>query len=351
MIHLDTIPGALNRDELSIGYNAYSIYKTGLDEHGSGPYPLAIQAFGEYKLPGLIYLTIPAIALFDLTPFAIRLPTALLGVLTIPILGLFIFRITTSRKISLVTMGLIATLPWAVHASRSAFEPASALPFFFGGLSLILIAQSTRKQYLSFLFGLGGAVVLGLAGWIYNSSFLLAIPSMIGILAWHWRSNINRIFSLLNISTLTLLSVILLGSLLSSWNVIESRTQTTLFDRIQFHEQAFQYRQAMQNAGFSAQLATVLIRPEYLQVVALGQAYFSAFSPSLLLGGDSNPWHSLTDFGLPQFPVSVVLLMLLGVGWLVYTTPSYASLLIGLLLFFPVTNGITNDAPIINRLL
>jgi hypothetical protein len=47
----DSLPAALNRDEAAIGYNAMLLSQTGLDEWGRS-WPLALESFGGYKLPG-----------------------------------------------------------------------------------------------------------------------------------------------------------------------------------------------------------------------------------------------------------------------------------------------------------
>ena len=61
-------PPSLNWDEVSIGYNAYSILKTGRDEWGKFM-PVHFKAYGEYKLPVQIYSSIPGIAIFGLNEF------------------------------------------------------------------------------------------------------------------------------------------------------------------------------------------------------------------------------------------------------------------------------------------
>ena len=43
-------PPSLNWDEASIGYNAYSILKSGRDEWNKS-FPLHFKSYGEYKLP------------------------------------------------------------------------------------------------------------------------------------------------------------------------------------------------------------------------------------------------------------------------------------------------------------
>ncbi|MBI2599051.1 glycosyltransferase family 39 protein [Candidatus Curtissbacteria bacterium] len=80
---LGSTPPSLYWDEASLGYNAYSILKTGRDEHGKFLPTTNFAAFGDYKPPGYIYTTVPSIAIFGLTEFAIRFPSALFGTLTV----------------------------------------------------------------------------------------------------------------------------------------------------------------------------------------------------------------------------------------------------------------------------
>jgi len=81
-VNLGNHPPGLTWDEAGLGYNAYSILKTGRDEHGIFM-PLIFKSFGDYK-PGIyVYLTVPSIAVFGLTEFAVRFPSALAGTLTV----------------------------------------------------------------------------------------------------------------------------------------------------------------------------------------------------------------------------------------------------------------------------
>ena len=52
---INLIPPSLNWDEVSLGYNAYSLLKTGRDEWGT-VLPTIFRAYGDYKLPIYIYL-------------------------------------------------------------------------------------------------------------------------------------------------------------------------------------------------------------------------------------------------------------------------------------------------------
>jgi len=109
-------------DEASLGYNAYSILKTGKDEYGQF-LPLIFKSFGDYK-PGLyVYLTVPFVALFGLNPLAVRLPSVILGSLLPLLVYLLIIKLSPkSKSLALIAAALIAFNPWNIHYSRGAWE-------------------------------------------------------------------------------------------------------------------------------------------------------------------------------------------------------------------------------------
>src|SRR5579883_348793 len=76
---LDRVPAGFNQDEACNGYDAYSLLRTGRDQHGNF-LPVAIQAFNDYRMPLFDYsLTLP-VAVFGLHPAAVRLGAALWGI-------------------------------------------------------------------------------------------------------------------------------------------------------------------------------------------------------------------------------------------------------------------------------
>jgi 4-amino-4-deoxy-L-arabinose transferase-like glycosyltransferase len=109
-------------DEASLGYNAYSILKTGKDEYGKF-LPYIFKSFGDYK-PGLyVYLAVPFVAVFGLNPIAVRLPSVILGSLLPLLFYLFIVKVSPkSKKIALIAAALVAFNPWNIHFSRGAWE-------------------------------------------------------------------------------------------------------------------------------------------------------------------------------------------------------------------------------------
>lgn len=121
LYNLGNNPPSLYWDEASLGYNAYSILKTGKDEHERFLPLDTFPAFGDYKPPGYIYAAVPSIALFGTTEFAVRLPSAFFGILAvylIYLLGSLLF----SRKVGLVAAILLTISPWHLQVSRAAFE-------------------------------------------------------------------------------------------------------------------------------------------------------------------------------------------------------------------------------------
>lgn len=115
---LGRVPSGFVNDEAAFGYNAYSLIKTGRDEFGKA-WPVIFQSFGEGKLPVYVYLTMPSVAIFGLNEFAVRLPSALFGVLTVLVVS----------RWSLLAGLILATMPWHIHFSRAAFEANIALFF------------------------------------------------------------------------------------------------------------------------------------------------------------------------------------------------------------------------------
>jgi len=150
--NLGHIPVSLNWDEVSHGWNAYSILKTGQDEWGKA-FPIAnFRAYGDYPLPLNLYFTIPFIKAFGLNTLAIRLPHVLLGTLTI-LSSYFVFLGVTKRKdISLLGAFFVAIDPWLLFPSR--FVLQSNLSVFFITTAVALFVNGKFPlSFFNLLFG------------------------------------------------------------------------------------------------------------------------------------------------------------------------------------------------------
>src|ERR1700690_2543296 len=80
---------ALNADEASNGYDAYSLLLTGKDQHGNS-WPIDFQSFNDYK-PGLyVYIIMPFVKVMGLNEWSVRIPNAAIGVLSIYVIYLLV---------------------------------------------------------------------------------------------------------------------------------------------------------------------------------------------------------------------------------------------------------------------
>lgn len=124
---------AINPDEAAIGYNAYSLIKTGKDEHGVA-WPLHFKSFGDYKPGGYFYLVLPFVASLGLNTLAVRLPNIILSILSIYYLYKLILLLTKNKTLSLLTIFILSVSPWHIHFSRGAWESCTALSFLVLGV-------------------------------------------------------------------------------------------------------------------------------------------------------------------------------------------------------------------------
>lgn len=134
---LDSVPPPLNQDEASRGYDAWAILQTGADRHGQ-PWPLFLESFGagDFTAALTTYLTIPFVAALGPTVSAMRLPDALLGVLTVALLYLWLKRQIGTRT-GLLAAAVLATDPWHLALTRTAHE-SGFTPFLLVAAMLAL---------------------------------------------------------------------------------------------------------------------------------------------------------------------------------------------------------------------
>ena len=123
-IGLSKVPQGMHRDEVSIGYNAFSIAKTAKDEFAR-PFPFIFESLGDFKLPTVIYTDVPFMGIFGLSDFWVRFPTALFGALT-PIALFFLSKELFGPRIGFLSAISLAISPWHVLFSRAANETTIA---------------------------------------------------------------------------------------------------------------------------------------------------------------------------------------------------------------------------------
>lgn len=168
------IPPSLNWDEVSIGYNAYSVLKTGKDEWNQF-LPLHFKSYGEYKLPAQIYASIPGIAIFGLNELGVRITPVIYGTATV-LLTFFLARaLFESEIVGLLAALLLGISPWHIHLTRASFESSFAVFWLVLGVWLFVKGFSRSKILITSMTALAVSVYTYNSARIFTPIFLLVV--------------------------------------------------------------------------------------------------------------------------------------------------------------------------------
>lgn len=174
--HLGSNPPSLYVDEVSLGYNAYSILRTAHDEYGNFM-PLVFRSLDTYNPAFAVYTIVPSVAAFGLTDFAIRLPSALAGTLIVLLTYFLTNYLFKKRSIALSASFLLAIAPWHLQFSR--FYHEANIMIFASILGLVLLFYSFKKHKLLYLsmisFGIALNTFHGAKLWVPLFMFITLI--------------------------------------------------------------------------------------------------------------------------------------------------------------------------------
>jgi 4-amino-4-deoxy-L-arabinose transferase-like glycosyltransferase len=185
VIALSSHPVGFTQDEAGIGYDAYSILKTGKDQWGVR-FPLVLRSFGDFKMPLYSYLAIPSIALFGLNEFSVRLPSAVLGTLAVLTTFLMVNEYSKRENLALWSSLLLAISPWHLSLSRGAFE--ANLTVFFMSLGVYAFLKGLRfKKWMLLAAG-----AFGLNLFSYHSARLVTPLVVLLLVFLNWNRLIGE---------------------------------------------------------------------------------------------------------------------------------------------------------------
>jgi 4-amino-4-deoxy-L-arabinose transferase-like glycosyltransferase len=193
--HLGSAPPGLSWDEAALGYNAYSILKTGRDEWGAS-WPLTLRLFNDFKPALYAYAAVPALALFGPTAWAVRFPSALAGTAALALMPFLSFRlfqgILTGEEerrrlgwLAALSTWLVAVSPWHLQFSRGAFEANLALTLFLLGTTCFLWFE--KKPWLL----AASSLFFGFSLYAYHAPRLL-LPLWLALLVVLFRERLRR---------------------------------------------------------------------------------------------------------------------------------------------------------------
>lgn len=178
------IPSGIYVDEATVGYNAYSILKTGKDEYGKS-FPIAFRFFGAYTPSLYVYLIIPIIKIFGLNTFSVRFLSAVFTIIGILIIYFFIkkLNIYKSPLTNYITTTLFTICPWVVFNARLGYEVTFGYIIF--SLGALLLWNSITRNKISIL----ALTILSISTYIAHTERYL-VPIFILFISIIFRKNI-----------------------------------------------------------------------------------------------------------------------------------------------------------------
>lgn len=332
------LPASLNRDEAAVAYNAYLLKDTGKDEWNRS-WPLALESFGDYKLPGYSVALIPFFKLFGLSDWVVRFPSVIAGTALVGLVYWLGKKLKFTDQQALLGSLLVAVAPVFVFYSRMAFEANLGLSYFVGALLVLMCLKDQARWWHYPVL----AILLLLAVLTYNTPLLLLPFVMVWVgLTDDWRQRARLI------TTEAILGVIFLFGVLALLPVAAQKSGITIFTDETIWSQWTAFRHSLPT------IWQPLLGHRYLYYLGLmAKNFLNSFSLNfLVLRGGAHPWHSLPATG--HLAMVTYALGLVGLGktamrvWLARKKISKARQELGLLVLLVaslVPAIITVDAP------
>ncbi len=336
-----SIPPSLNWDEVSIGYNAYSILKTGRDEWGVS-FPLNFKSYGEYKLPGQIYASIPGIAAFGLNEIGVRITPVVYGTLTVLLLYFLVLEmfkhqsltINHQRIVALISSFLLAVSPWHIQLTRASLESSFAL--FWIVMGVWFFVKGLKKPTWFTL----SMIPFAISVYTYNSArafipfFLFALAIIFRKYFWKerkWFLISGIIFAFLMIP---LANQVITGEASARYKLVSITDEAGLIPRIE----------ERRNNSTLPPIVTKLIHNRYTYIsFYFAKNYLSHFTPEFLfIDGAGHRQHHVQGVGeLYWFQAPFIIL---GLYCLAKKKDKNLKILVPWLLLAFVPVAMTNDS-------
>ena len=344
---LDKFPPCLFGDEVDVGYQAYSILKTGKDYMGQR-WPISFHSLADWRTPLFLYTTVPFVAIFGLNGWGVRLPAAFFGIITLPIFFLLIRKLFKNDDLALLGTFFLSISMWHLQYSRAAFEVTQMLSLIITGVYFFLKGQG-KWQFL-----LLSAIFLGLAPYSYNTAkfFIPIFVLFLIVLFWERLQKISLKRLLLVIFVFGLISApmtwdIFFGEATDRFSILSIFTDPTVVPQIGFDRQVDMRVSIGKDVPVGAvpSFSSRIFHNKFLfWGISLLQNYFKVFSTDFLfVRGDVNFRHSIQG-GFGQLYWLDIIFLLLGLYFMVrYKNSKIKRLILGWLLLAPIPSTLTRD--------
>jgi len=305
-------------EEVALGYDAYSILKTGKDHHGNAFPVVAFTSFGDFKPSGYFYAIVPFLSLLGLNELSVRLPSAFAGIAMVIGIG-FLVRFLSEilwphastrfyRMSFLVALGIAAISAWLIQFSRGAWEVnlASTL-LLWSVVSGLFVVRTNKRQPLYMLLAV---IFAGLSMYVYHATRVVA-PAVLAALFLLWvfpilsnsRFRLDGFFTawkkvlLPGLIFVVLILPILLSTRDQSTN--QRFAETSIMSDGEYVKKSNEFRELTGNN----RIINIFTHRYIILSQQIVTSFLSHFSPNFLfISGDTNPRHSTGFTGIMSLP-------------------------------------------------
>lgn len=179
LVAIGQFPNALNVDEASSGYDAFSLMKYGVDRGGNS-YPVYLYAWGSGQSVLYSYLMIPVLMITGLCEYGIRLPMAIIGIISLYVFYYLIKNIFDNKKMALISVGFFAICPWHIMKSRWGMECNIFPDIILLSTVLFVLGLKKKKISLQILAFIGFAI----SSYSYGTGYLFLPVYILGMLGY-----------------------------------------------------------------------------------------------------------------------------------------------------------------------
>lgn len=297
---LGNVPPNASLDEASIGYNAYSVLKTGGDEFGEFPL-ISQRGYDDWRRSTYLFLVVPFINIFDLNVVSVRLPAVILSLFTVwatyyIVLNLFLKRTPFAQTIALLSALLLAISPWHIYISRLGHESNACLFFLvFGILFFLQSLKNKNKLLISMVF-----FTLSMVSYYSGQAFIPLFG--IGLFLIFRKNIFSAVLSSKKMLIFFLVFIILLIPIF--WSIFSPqaliRFQGTSTFKPEAHMDMFAQDVMKRNKAVEGHdiVGTVIYNRHLFPLKVLVQGYLSHFNPQWLFMNSSGEPFKVPNMGL-----------------------------------------------------
>lgn len=336
LFKLGEVPFSLYWDEISIGYNAYSIGQTGRDEYGK-LFPPTFETFQEYKLPGYIYSTVLSQFIWGLNGLGVRFPAAVFGIASTFFIYLIVQELFNSSKnkskLSLLSSFFFAISPWSLQFTRAGFETSGGLLFSLIGIWLLIRWLRTKDRLLLSVISFGISLYFYYQPWVFIPLFLFFV------LILHKKQLMGKVKQI--IFAIIIFILIFLPLFL---NLFTKSSNRLSFVQSVFKQEAYTEEIKERIEEGNTAVSRLVHNPYLIKPVLFLNNYLKYFSPSFLfIDGDPNARHGV--YGMGNCYLWLCAFFYLGIIYLVKDSPKQARIIIFWLILAPLPASLSMPSP------